>query len=185
MIRAPKPPHLAWCGKNQRQYVRRLHFHQMSASFHIPFEYTEHFINAFIRVGFALFFTAIAAHFPAQDTNKKKPLNFCTISIGTDSRKYPQGQGLLTIHYFDFYCTSLWLFSSVCFVEYPFRCHPCMFVRLIGSWNSRCLLYASDNGEYNRRKDDKKNQTVTYLFDMCKVSFGDIDVPRGHGIKRQ
>lgn len=71
MIRAPKPPHLAWCGKNQRQYVRRLHSHQMSASFHIPFEYTEHFINAFIRVGFALFFTAIAAHFPAQDTNKK------------------------------------------------------------------------------------------------------------------
>lgn len=75
MIRAPKPPHLAWCGKNQRQYVRRLHFHQMSASFHIPFEYTEHFINAFIRVGFALFLRLLLLIFQRK-TRIKKPVEF-------------------------------------------------------------------------------------------------------------
>lgn len=156
MIRAPKPS--IWPG------VAKINANTSAVC--ISTKWAPHFIyplstqntllmHSFVSVSL-FFFTAIAAHFPAQDTNKKKPLNFCTISIGTDSRKYPQGQGLLTIHYFDFYCTSLWLFSSVCFVEYPFRCHPCMFARLIGSWNSRCLLYASDNGEYNRRKDDKK-----------------------------
>lgn len=67
--------HLAWCGKNQRQYVRRLHFHQMSASFHIPFEYTEHFINAFIRVGFALFLRLLLLIFQRK-TRIKKPVEF-------------------------------------------------------------------------------------------------------------
>lgn len=42
---------------------------------------------------------------------------FAAFSIGTDSRKYPQGQGLLTVHsfYCDFWCCLVVIFVS-CFL---------------------------------------------------------------------